>query len=172
MNPFRRIRDLFRKPPAMIGTPPSARQIPEDPLIHAKQFANEYADQLEHYVEGRMHAFNLPDHQIGFADGTRGLPWAVFHPNATTGGNILGEGIVVNSGVFNPELLAERYGPEVGTIWAKSRLRDRIDAVIAHEVAEAKTGTHEGAEALAAETDLPVSEETRRILRAIARRGH
>jgi hypothetical protein len=72
---------------------------------------------------------------------------------------------------LNPELLTERYGPEVGKIWAKSRLRDRIDAVIAHEVAEAKTGSHEGAEALAAETDLPVWAGTKRILRAIAGRG-
>jgi hypothetical protein len=88
-----------------------------------------------------------------------------------TGGNVIGERIVVNSGVFNPELLTERYGPDVGEIWAKSRLRDRIDAVIAHEVAEAKTGTHEGAEALVAETDLPVSEGARRILRAMAGRG-
>ena len=78
---------------------------------------------------------------------------------------------MVNSVVLNPELLTERYGLEVGKIWAKSRLRDRIDAVIAHEVAEARTGRHEGAEAMAAETDLPVSEGARRILRAMARRG-
>ncbi len=170
MNPFKRIRDLFRRP-VMLGTPPSKRRIPEDPLVHARQCADEYADRLEHYVEGRMHAFDLSDRQIGFADKSRGLPWAVFHPNATTGGNVLGERIAVNSGVLNPELLIERYGPEVGEIWAKSRLRDRIDAVIVHEVAEAKAGTHEGAETLAAETDMPVSEGTRRILRAMARRG-
>ncbi len=155
----------------MIGTPPSRRQIPESPLIHAKQFANEYVDRLEHDVEGRMHNFNLLDDQIGFADRTRGIPWAVFHPNSSTGGNILGRRVVVNSGIFNPELLTERYGPEVGKIWAKSRLRDRIDAVIAHEVAESITGTHEGAEALAAETELPVSDGARRILRAMAGRG-
>ena len=47
---------------------------------------------------------------------------------------------------------------------AKSRLRDRIDAVIAHELAEGQTGTHEGAEALAADTDLAVAEGARRIL--------
>ncbi len=94
----------------------------------------------------------------------------MFHPNATTGGNVLGPRIAVNSGVFNPELMSEPYGPEVGKIWAKSRLRDRIDAVIIHELAEAKAGTHEGALALAAETDLPVSEGTRRILRAMAGR--
>jgi hypothetical protein len=43
--------------------------------------------------------------------------------------------------------------------------------VIAHKVAEGQAGTHEGAEALAAVTGLPVSEGTRRILRAMAREG-
>ena len=87
-----------------------------------------------------------------------------------TGGSVIGEKIAVNSGVLNPELLTERYGLEAGETWAKSRLRDRIDAVIAHEVAESQTGTHEGAEALAAVTELPVSEGTRRILRAMTGR--
>ena len=105
-----------------------------------------------------MHAFDLPDRVIGLPDESRGLPWATFHPNGVTGGSVIGEAIAVNSGVLNPELLTERYGPAVGKTWAKSRLRDRIDAVIAHEIAEGKAGTHEGAELLAAETDLPVSE--------------
>ena len=115
MSPFHRFLRRFRKP-AMIGTPPSARRIPEDPLIHARQYAHEYADRLEHFVEGRMHAFDLPDRQIGFADKSRGLPWAVFHPNAATGGNVVGERIVVNSGVLNPELLTERY---TGQRWGR-----------------------------------------------------
>jgi hypothetical protein len=170
MNPLRRFLNLFRKP-AMTGIPPSARQIPADPLIHARQFALEYADKLEHYVEGRMHALDVPEHQIGLPDASRGLPWAVFHPNGTTGGSVIGEKIAVNSGVLNPELLTERYGPEVGKTWAESRLRDRIDAVIAHEVAEGQAGTHEGAEARAAETELPVSQGTRRILRSMAGRN-
>jgi hypothetical protein len=158
---------LIRRP-AMVGTPPSQRQIPADPLTHARQFAREYADKLENYVEGRMHALGVPEHQIGLPDASRGLPWAVFHPNGTTGGSVIGDKIAVNSGVLNPELLAERYGPETGKTWAISRLRDRIDAVIAHEVAEGKAGTHEGAEQLAAETDLPVSEGTKSILRSMA----
>jgi hypothetical protein len=64
-----------------------------------------------------------------------------------------------------------RTAAVVGKTWSSSRLRDRIDAVIAHEIAEAKTGSHEAAEAMAAETDLPVSTGARRILRAMARRG-
>jgi hypothetical protein len=169
MNPFRRIASFFRRKPAMIGTPPSARRIPADIRQHARQTAYEYADRLENYVEGRMHALGIPEHQIGHADKSRGLPWAVFHPQGIRGGTVIGYRIVVDSGVLNLELLEERYGPEVGEVWAKSRLRDRIDAVIAHEEAESRTGSHAGAEALAAETRLPVSEGTRRILRAMAR---
>jgi hypothetical protein len=40
--------------------------------------------------------------------------------------------------------------------------------VIAHEVAEGLVGTHEGAEVLAAVTNLPVSEGARRKVRAMA----
>jgi hypothetical protein len=67
--------------------------------------------------------------------------------------------------VFNAELLVNR--PEVGTVWAKSRLRDRIDAVIAHEDAESLTGDHDPAEALAPNTTLPITDGARHILRAI-----
>jgi hypothetical protein len=173
MKAFDLIRDYLSRlarRPAMIGLPPSVRQVPEDALLHARQFAREYADKLENYVEGRMHALDLSDNQIGLPDASRGLPWAVFHPNGTTGGSVIGDAIAVNSGVFNPELLDERYNPEIGKTWAKTRLRDRIDAVIAHEIAEGQAGTHEGAEQLAADTELPVSEGTRRILRAMAGR--
>ena len=37
-NPFKRIRDFFRKP-AMIGTPPSARPVWDDPAAHARDFS-------------------------------------------------------------------------------------------------------------------------------------
>jgi hypothetical protein len=168
-NLFRR---LTEKPPGMIGTPPSARQIPADPVAHARQFANEYVDILENYVEGRMHALGIAEHHIGLPDLSRRLPWATFHPNGTTGGSVIGPKIAVNSGVFNLELLRERYGSEVAETRARSRLRDRIDAVMAHEIAEAQTGTHEGAEELAAMTDLPVSKGARRILRSMSGRRH
>jgi hypothetical protein len=38
----------------------------------------------------------------------------------------------VDSGVFTTDLIANR--PEARQVWAKSRLRDRIDAIIAHVV--------------------------------------
>jgi hypothetical protein len=118
-----------------------------------------------------MHALGILERNMGLPDLSRDMPWAVFHPSGTTGGSVIGEKIAVNSGVLNPELLTERYGPGIGKTRARSRLLDRIDAVMAHEVAEAQTGTHEGAETLAAETDLAVSERARRILKAMAGRG-
>ena len=41
--------------------------------------------------------------------------------------------INLNSRILNPELLALKLGPVVTTLWAKGRLRDRMDAVIAHK---------------------------------------
>jgi hypothetical protein len=73
--------------------------------------------------------------------------------------------LIRRSGVFDTELMAKR--PEAGAVWAKSRLRDRIDAVIAHEEAESLTGDHDLAEAMAPETALPITNEARQILRAI-----
>ncbi len=77
-----------------------------------------------------------------------------------------GRRLTVDSGVFNLELMAN--GPEAGAVWAKSRLRDRIDAVIAHEDAERLTGDHNFAEAMAPDTTLPITDGARQILRAIS----
>jgi len=57
------------------------------------------------------------------------------------------------------------------SVWATSPIRDRIDAVIAHEYTEVRTGSHGSAEALAAETPLPIRDGARLILRAIAERA-
>ncbi len=62
-------------------------------------------------------------------------------------------------------LMANR--PEAGPVWAKARLLDRIDAIIAHEDAESLTGDHDIAEATAPDTTLPITEGARHILRAI-----
>jgi hypothetical protein len=66
--------------------------------------------------------------------------------------------------------MTEIYGLHVTSTWEKARLRDRIDAVIAHEHTEVQTGSHDVAEALAPDTHLAVSEGARRVLRAIAPR--
>jgi len=40
--------------PAMIGTPPSARQIPIDPAAHATDFDQRWADELDPCAAERM----------------------------------------------------------------------------------------------------------------------
>jgi hypothetical protein len=73
----------------------------------------------------------------------------------------------VDSGVLNPELLKGKKG---GRIWTKMRLKDRIDAIIAHEYEELRWGgRHTEALKAAAQTELPISEEARRLNRARAR---
>ena len=51
----------------------------------------------------------------------------------------------------------------------KARLRDRIDSIIAHEYEESRYGTHADALKAAAKTELPITDEARRICRAMAR---
>ena len=50
-------------------------------------------------------------------------------PDEKEGGHVT-TGITVNSGCLNPQLLKGRKG---GRIWPMARLRDRIDAITAHE---------------------------------------
>ena len=54
------------------------------------------------------------------------------------GTNDLHRRLYVDSGVLNPDLNAQVNGPEATKVWARSRLRDRIDSVIAHEHLEAQ----------------------------------
>ncbi len=53
-------------------------------------------------------------------------------------------------------------------VWTKSRLRDRIEAVIVHEHLEAQGIPQDEVVERAADTDLPIGENARRILRRIA----
>ena len=138
---------------------------PADPADHAADFALRWADRLDEYCALRMQALGIPDEKLGASDLRPHMKWCAFDPHGTEGGNIT-KGITVNSGVLNPELLKGQKG---GRIWAKARLRDRIDAIIAHEWAEDQTFDHDEALKAAARTDLPVSDGARKILRAMAR---
>jgi hypothetical protein len=160
--------------PAMIGLPPSARYpaIPADPAEHAVRSALEWADVAESYVQKRMRELGIPEGQIGVRRRELNYRRTAFVPRECDGGGITPDGINVDSGVLNPELNAEEFGPRVSALWKKSRLRDRIDAVIAHEYEESIAGTHEGAEVRAAVTALPIRENARRILRAIVDRAN
>jgi hypothetical protein len=61
-------------------------------------------------------------------------------------------------------------GKKGGRFWPKMRLKDRIDAIIAHEYEEIRaSGKHADALEAAAKTDLPISDLARRLNRARAR---
>ncbi len=138
---------------------------PTDPADHADDFAHRWADQLDEYCTIRMDELGIPNGKNGEQDPDRPETWRAFVPDERTGG-YTSNGITVNSGCLNPELLKGKKG---GRIWPKARLRDRIDSIIAHEWAEDQTLDHDEALKAAAKTELPVSEGAKRILRAMAR---
>ncbi len=145
--------------------------IPADAADHAEQFALTWYDWLETITKKRLQQLGIPDHQIGAFDHDFDLRLSAFHPKERTGGGISpGARINLNSGVFNPELLVPHPSPIVSSIWRKARLRDRCDAVIAHEYHEGQGISHAEAERRAAQTELPVTDGARRILRAMLER--
>jgi hypothetical protein len=116
-----------------------------------------------------MRELGIPGHQIGAPDYNRGGVKRAFLPEETTGGsNGTGGRLFVDSGALIPNLNAEAIGPEASRIWAEGRLRDRIDAVIAHEYLEAQGVPHDEVVQRAPETELPIRENARRMLRAAA----
>ena len=157
---------MTKKPPGMIGIPPSQRGgRPADPGLHASQVAREWRDVGQSYAERRMRELGIPKDKIGADDPRAGKPWRAFDPDEKTGGSV-STGVVIDSGVLNPDLLKGKKG---GRIWPKASLRDRIDAIIAHEWAEDQTLDHGEALKAAAKTELPVSEGAKQILKAMAR---
>jgi hypothetical protein len=160
-----------RKRPARAQRLPNlapSEPIPLDLSEHAADFASRWVAQLENATEGRMHALDVPEHQIGASDHKNGVAWRTFFPDEGNGGsNGPGGRINVDAGVFNLDLLTQDYGHEATKIWAGQRLRDRIDAIIIHELAEAEAGTHQAALTLAPGTDRPISAGTRKILHAM-----
>jgi hypothetical protein len=166
-NPFQYLRDFFRKP-AMIGTPPSRRPLWHDPAAHARDFAERYAELLEYVVVQRMTELQIPADRIGYADPDLGGRWRVFNPHQGKAGEVMGDGIGIDSGVLNPELLKGEYTRATARLFERSRLRDRLDAIIAHEYEEYRNGfDHREALKAAPRTDLPISDRAREILRAM-----
>jgi hypothetical protein len=156
-----------KKSPGMTGIPPSARGgRPAHPGLHASQLAQEWEDVGERYVRRRMRALGIPDALIGQPTYGGDGRWRAFDSQGRQGGTNT-TGVVVDSGVLNPDLLQGKKG---GRIWPKLRLKDRIDAIIAHEYAELRLGgQHAEALKAAARTELPISDEARRLNRARAR---
>jgi hypothetical protein len=156
-------------PPAMIGTPPSARSTWHDPAAHARDFAYRYALDLDLSVAERMRELKIHDDQIGMPDSIAGIDWAAFHPHGMEGGNNAPDGrLIVDSGLLNPDLLKRDYGDYAAELFANSRLRDRLDAIIAHEYEEHRHGMdHEAALKRAPTTALPISARAREIAKAM-----
>ena len=164
-NPFKHFFRRNRKP-AMIGTPPSARPMWHDPEAHAVDFAARYAEPMNYLVEQRMMDLGIPTGQIGSGDALHGIKHAAFMPHDRIGGsNGPGGRLTVDSGVFNTELMSGKPGEKQ---WAADRLANRLDAVIAHEYEEASHGgSHVAALEYGPDTDLPIREDARKLLRAM-----
>jgi hypothetical protein len=157
---------LPKKPPAMIGAPPSARGgRPANIALHASQVAQEWEDVGERYVRKRMEELGIPENQIGQPDYGGDGRWRAFDPRGRNGGENT-TGVAIDSGALNPELFKGKKG---GRIYPKLPLRDRIDAIIAHEYEELRSGSHVGALKAAAKTKLPISDGARRLCRVMAR---
>jgi hypothetical protein len=159
---------LHRRQPAMIELPPSARQVPADPAMHALDFSERYAEPLDYLVSQRMLDLGIPTEKIGASDREHGIVHAAFHWFDKNGGNVTPDGrITADSGLFNLDLLKKEYGKKAGKLFEKSRLRDRLDAILAHEDAEHRTGSHVAALKVAPDTELPISHRARELLRAM-----
>jgi hypothetical protein len=138
---------------------------PADPAEHALDFSRRYAAPLDRYCALRMEELGIPEDKQGADDLRAHMRWCAFDPEGRSGGHI-SKGITVNSGVLNPDLLK---GGKGGRIWPRASLRDRIDAIIAHEWEESRTVDHVAALMAGPKTELPISDAARRILRAMAR---
>jgi hypothetical protein len=169
LQSYRMSTDPPTDPPLGMTSPsPSERGLPAVPAnkaTHAQQVAREWRDVASTYVERRMKELGIPKDKIGADDPRAGKAWRVFDADEKTGGSA-STGLVVDSGVLNPDLLKGKKG---GRIWPKLSLRDRIDAIIAHEWTEDQTLDHVAALKAAAKTELKVSDEAKGVLKAMAR---
>src|ERR1700733_10785071 len=91
-----------------------------DPSDHAEDFAHRWADRLDEYCAIRMQELGIPKHLHGATDFNGDGRWKAFIAHGRSGGNLT-DGISVNSGCLNPELLKGKPGVRV---FAEARLRD------------------------------------------------
>ena len=103
-----------------------------------------------------MKDLGIPEDVIGI-DKIRTSNGRGFNPNGNTAGGVVrGDGIEVDSGVFN--------NIDGADVWNNASLSDRTDAVIAHEYLEFLGHSHDEVLKLAPLTDLKISDGARRIL--------
>ncbi len=137
---------------------------PIDPAAHALDFSRRYADDLEIISGQAMIDLGLTEHQMGARDPERNREHHTFFPTDETGGSISPAGqVTLDSGLMNPELLAN-YDEATGAAWKRTRINDRAQAIIAHELAEHEHGDHELALIAGPETKLPISHAARELL--------
>jgi hypothetical protein len=141
-------------------------QLPPD----IADFANRYQVSVSRAIGNRMRQVGVPEEMIGVEWwGVDTGPFVRYHP-PQLGGNVrLGSsgkpGINVDPAVFDAD------APKMGNLlsWRSAKLRDRIDAVIAHEYTEAlappRVDFHLHALKNAENTALKISARARQILR-------
>lgn len=143
------------------------RDRPYDPAEHARDFGARYAEDLD-VVAGQVKLdLGLTDDQMGGRDPDRNSEHHPFFPSEETGGsvNVVGQ-VTLDSGLMNPALLNANYDEAAQEAWRRTRLTDRAQAIIAHELAEAEyDGDHELALIAGPETTLPISHAARELLR-------
>ena len=122
-------------------------------------------DVAESYVRRRGRELGVPENMIGQPDYGGDGRWRAFDPYEQKGGGNT-TGIVIDSGVLNPELLKGKKG---GRVYPELTMRERIDASIAHEYEELRHRTHAAALKEAAKSELPIMPGARRLCRAMAR---
>ncbi len=157
----------------MIGTPPSARGLtekpPADSADHGEDFSRRYAEDLDILAGQAMLDLKLTDHQMGARDATRNREHHTFFPGDGEGGTVSPSGqVTLDSGLMNPDLLAN-YDEATRTLWKRTRIKDRAQAIIVHELAEHEYKDHELALIAGPETELPISHPARELLRQMER---
>jgi hypothetical protein len=144
---------------------------PTDPADHAEDFSRRYAEDLDIVAGQAMMDLGIPDNQMGARDPDRNREHHSFFLGEGTGGSVSPAGqITLDCGLMNPELLTAAYDEPTQKLWRGTRIRDRAQAIIAHELAEHRyDGDHELALIAGPETDLPISHAARELLRQMER---
>lgn len=132
-------------------------------------FARRFQDPLSRMIGNRMRHVGVPEDMIGIEWwGVDPGPFVRYHP-PQLGGNIR-VGLSGKPGINVDPAVFDSNAPNMGnlTSWTTAGLRDRIDAVIAHEYTEALAPPggdfHIHAVLYAENTPLSISDRARQIL--------
>lgn len=143
---------------------------PDDPADHAEDFSRRYAEDLDLVAGQAMLNLGLPVAQIGARDHDRGSKHHCFFPTDRTGGSVSPAGqITLDSGLMNPELLSRAYDDAAQAARKRTRIRDRAQAILAHELAEHEYADRELALIAAPESRRPLTPTARALLRQMER---